>query len=60
MTTRHSLFALSALLGASCLTPVAAAQERTADELKAREIYAKVVSIRSARGRRMCRKSSNT
>ncbi|WP_291076971.1 M20/M25/M40 family metallo-hydrolase [Hyphomonas sp.] len=50
MTTRQSLFALSALLGASCLTPVAAAQERTADELKAREIYAKVVSIRSARG----------
>ena len=50
MTTRHSLFALSALLGASCLTPVAVAQERTEDELKAREIYAKVVSIRSARG----------
>ena len=31
MTARHSLFALSALLGASCLTPVAAGQERTAD-----------------------------
>lgn len=50
MTARHSLFALSVLLGASCLTPVAAAQERTADEQKAREIYAKIVSIRSARG----------
>ncbi|MDX1291867.1 MAG: M20/M25/M40 family metallo-hydrolase [Hyphomonas sp.] len=50
MTARHSLFALSALLGASCLAPVAAAQERTADEMKAREIYARIVSIRSARG----------
>lgn len=50
MTARHSLFALSVLLGASCLTPLATAQERTADEQKAREIYAKIVSIRSARG----------
>ncbi|WP_084420038.1 M20/M25/M40 family metallo-hydrolase [Henriciella litoralis] len=47
MAYRFSLLAGAAFLAA---TPFAAAQERTPDELKAREIYSNVIAIRSARG----------
>ena len=50
MLARHSLFAASAFLAASSLTPASFAQERSAHEQQARDIYANVVAIRSARG----------
>lgn len=50
MSIRYTLFPIAALIAASCGAPSGIAQERTAHEQMARDIFENVVSIRSALG----------